>query len=174
MGGPAAARVAARWAWRWCRCWPAPAPAPAWRWRSRPGAPGRVRRAGPGHGGALILNAGTLHGVPALHGSPVPGTDQLPPTMGQRLLAAVLVLPLPLAARYPMLAWRAGWLALLLSPLVPAAWWGGWPWGPPQVAALLGAFAPGRDPPAAGGAGLDVGADPDPVGAVAGRATSRT
>ena len=32
------------------------------------------------------------------------------------------------------------WLALLLVPLVPAAWWGGWPWGPPQVVALLGAF----------------------------------
>jgi signal transduction histidine kinase len=39
-----------------------------------------------------------------------------------------------------MLAWRIGWLALLLTPLVSAAWWGGWPWGPPQVAALLGAF----------------------------------
>ena len=94
--------------------------------------------------------------------------------MEQRLLAAVLVLPLPLAARYPMLAWRAGWLALLLSPLVPAAWWGGWPWGPPQVVALLARVRPGRDPPAAGGAVVDVGADPAPVGAVADRATSRT
>jgi len=91
--------------------------------------------------GLIILNAGTLHGVAALHGPPVPGTNQLPPAAGQRLLAAVLVLPLPLAARYPMLAWRAGWLGLLLSPLIPAAWWGGWPWGPPQVAAVLGAFA---------------------------------
>ena len=117
-----------------------PAPAPAWRWRSA-----QERRAGYaalalGTVALVILNAGTLHGVPALHGPLVPGTGQLPPTMGQRLLAAVLVLPLPLAARYPMAAWRAGWLALLLSPLVPVAWWGGWPWGPPQVAALLGAF----------------------------------
>src|SRR5262249_31205634 len=32
------------------------------------------------------------------------------------------------------------WLALLLVPLVPAAWWGGWPWGPGQIAAMLGAF----------------------------------
>jgi signal transduction histidine kinase len=39
-----------------------------------------------------------------------------------------------------MLAWRIGWLALLLVPLVPAAWWGGWPWGPGQILALLGAF----------------------------------
>ena len=51
-----------------------------------------------------------------------------------------VVAPLPLAARYPMLAWRIGWLALLLAPLVPATWWGGWPWGPAQMLALLGAF----------------------------------
>ena len=51
-----------------------------------------------------------------------------------------VVAPLPLAARYPLLAWRIGWLALLLVPLVPAAWWGGWPWGPPQLLALLAAF----------------------------------
>src|SRR5215468_1845345 len=60
--------------------------------------------------------------------------------LGQLLLAAPVVAPLPLAARYPMLAWRIGWLALLLVPLVPAAWWGGWPWGPGQIAAMLGAF----------------------------------
>jgi len=39
-----------------------------------------------------------------------------------------------------MLAWRIGWLALLLVPLVPAAWHGGWPWGAGQILALLGAF----------------------------------
>ena len=60
--------------------------------------------------------------------------------LGQFLLALPVVAPLPLAARYPLLAWRIGWLALLLVPLVPAAWWGGWPWGPGQVLALLGAF----------------------------------
>src|SRR5690242_10745943 len=59
---------------------------------------------------------------------------------GQLLLAVPVVAPLPVAARYPMLAWRIGWLALLVAPLVPAAWWGGWPWGPGQVLALLGAF----------------------------------
>jgi signal transduction histidine kinase len=58
----------------------------------------------------------------------------------RELLALAVVAPLPLAARYPMLAWRAGWLGLLLSPLVQAAWWGGWPWGMPQLVALLGAF----------------------------------
>jgi signal transduction histidine kinase len=58
----------------------------------------------------------------------------------QLLLAVPVVAPLPLATRRPMLAWRIGWLALLLVPLVPAAWWGGWPWGPGQILALLGAF----------------------------------
>jgi signal transduction histidine kinase len=62
-------------------------------------------------------------------------------TPGQLALAVPLVAPLPLAARYPMWAWRIGWLALLLAPLVPAHWWGGWPWGPGQIFALLGAFA---------------------------------
>ena len=61
-------------------------------------------------------------------------------TAWQLLLAVPVVAPLPLAARHPMLAWRIGWLALLLSPLVPAAWWGGWPWGPGQILALMGAF----------------------------------
>ena len=61
-------------------------------------------------------------------------------TVGQLLLAVPVVAPLPLAARYPMLAWRIGWLALLLAPLVPAAWRGGWPWGPGQILAMLGAF----------------------------------
>jgi signal transduction histidine kinase len=61
-------------------------------------------------------------------------------TVGQLLLAVPVVAPLPLAARYPMLAWRIGWLALLLVPLVPAHWWGGWPWGAGQILALLGAF----------------------------------
>jgi len=91
-----------------------------------------------------IINVGTMHGVASMHGilpriTPA-ATNQLPPSLGQRVLAAAVVAPLPLAARYPLLAWRIGWLALLLAPLVPAAWWGGWPWGPPQVLALLGAF----------------------------------
>jgi signal transduction histidine kinase len=79
-----------------------------------------------------FLNVTQVHEVAA--------SGQPPAGAAQRLLAVVVVLPLPLAAKYPMLAWRAGWLALLLSPLLPAAWWGGWPWGPPQILALLGAF----------------------------------
>ncbi len=117
-----------------------PAPPSAWRWRSAHERRAAYAALALGTLALIILNAGTLHGVPGAARAAVPDTNQLPPTMGQRLLAAALVLPLPLAARYPMLAWRAGWLGLLLAPLVPVAWWGGWPWGPPQVAALLGAF----------------------------------
>jgi signal transduction histidine kinase len=69
-----------------------------------------------------------------------PSVVQLPPSLGQKLLAIAVVAPLPLAARYPLMAWRIGWLALLIVPLAPAAWWGGWPWGPPQLIALLAAF----------------------------------
>ena len=56
------------------------------------------------------------------------------------LAVSVVVVPLLLAARYPLLGWRIGWLALLLAPLVPGEWWGGWPWGPAQVLVLLVVF----------------------------------
>jgi signal transduction histidine kinase len=110
-----------------------PDPAPAWSWRSWP-----ERRAGYGALAAAtlalcFLNATQVHVVAS-------GGGQEPAGAVRVLLALAVVLPLPLAAKYPMLAWRTGWLALLLSPLLPAAWWGGWPWGPPQVLALLGAF----------------------------------
>src|SRR5215470_11470646 len=98
--------------------------APAWRWRSP-----QERRAA-----YAALAMATL----ALCVANVVGGFASP---GQLLLAVPVVAPLPLAARYPLLAWRIGWLALLLVPLVPAAWWGAWPWGPGQVLALLGAFS---------------------------------
>jgi signal transduction histidine kinase len=56
------------------------------------------------------------------------------------LLGLVAVVPLPLAARYPLLAWRIGWLAFLLIPLQGYHWWGGWPWYPVQVPVLLVVF----------------------------------
>jgi signal transduction histidine kinase len=52
-------------------------------------------------------------------------------------LAVAVVAPLLLAARYPLLGWRIGWVGLFYAPLVPAHWWGGWPWGPAQVLVLL-------------------------------------
>jgi signal transduction histidine kinase len=100
-----------------------PDPPSVWRWRSL-----QERRAA-----YVALGVATL----ALCAANLVGGVADP---GQLLLVVPVVAPLPLAARYPMLAWRIGWLALLLAPLVPAAWWGGWPWGPGQVLALLGAF----------------------------------
>ena len=100
-----------------------PDPPPVWQWRSP-----RERRVA-----CAALGAATL----ALCTANLVGAFAEP---GQLLLAVPVVAPLPLAARYPMLAWRFGWLALLLVPLVPATWWGSWPWGPGQLLALLGAF----------------------------------
>jgi signal transduction histidine kinase len=129
---------------RWPRiaaaAWPAliqvltgPEPAPAWRSRSRP-----ERRAE-----HVALTAATLAlcFINVTHVNQVASNVTQPPASAWQLtLALAVVTPLPLAAKYPMLAWRTGWLALLLSPLLPAAWWGGWPWGPPQVLVLLGVF----------------------------------
>jgi signal transduction histidine kinase len=99
-----------------------PEPPPVWRWHS----PRERQVAYAALGVAtLALCIANLGGIA---------------TLGQLLLAVPVVAPLPLAARYPMLAWRVGWLALLLAPLVPADWRGGWPWGAGQILALLGAF----------------------------------
>jgi signal transduction histidine kinase len=99
-----------------------PDPPSVWRWSS----PQERRAAYTGLAvGTLALCIANLAGIA---------------TLGQLLLAVPVVAPLPLAVRYPMLAWRIGWLALLLVPLVPADWHGGWPWGAGQILALLGAF----------------------------------
>lgn len=87
-----------------------------------------------------VADLGTVHGAGGLNWTSHASVSQLPPSVAQLVLAMAVVAPLPLAARNPMLAWRFGWLALLLSPLVPAAWWGGWPWGPSQLLALLAVF----------------------------------
>ena len=91
-----------------------------------------------------FINVATVRGAATPHdllsrtaGGPA---MMLGPSLGLRLLAVAVVAPLPLAARYPLLAWRTGWIALVLVPIVPAAWWGGWPWSPPQVLALVAAF----------------------------------
>jgi len=99
-----------------------PDPPPVWRWRSL-----EQRRAGYTALGVATLACcvANLAGIA---------------TLGQLLVAVPVVAPLPLAARYPMLAWRIGWVALLLTPLVPATWRGGWPWGAGQIFALLGAL----------------------------------
>ena len=80
-----------------------------------------------------VVNLASMHGQPSIPFAPF---HYLPPL----LLAGAVVAPLPLAARYPLLAWRIGWLALLLAPLVPGEWRGGWPWGAAQLFVLLVAF----------------------------------
>jgi signal transduction histidine kinase len=122
-GAQGAARAAAGRAWRGLvQVLTGPEPPPVWRWQS----PQERRAAYAALGVATIaLCAVNLAGIA---------------TWGQLLLAVPVVAPLPLAARYPMLAWRIGWLALLLVPFVPANWRGGWPWGAGQILALLGAF----------------------------------
>ena len=110
-----------------------PDPAPAWRRPSQ-----QQRRA---EYAALAVATLALCFVNATHvNQAASGGAQSPPGAWQVVLAVVAVLPLPLAVTYPMAAWRIGWLVLLLTPLLPAAWWGGWPWGPPQVLAMLGVF----------------------------------
>src|SRR5215467_2454095 len=122
-GGQGVARAAAGRAWRGLvQVLTGPEPPPVWRWHS----PLERRAAYAALGVATItLCAVDLAGIAK---------------WGQLLLDVPVVAPLPLAARYPMLSWRIGWLALLLVPLVPANWRGGWPWGGGQILALLGAF----------------------------------
>ena len=96
----------------------------------------------------FVLNLASIHTEPTA--TPAPATScraspcyyfHYPPlSAGQVLLVIAVVTPLLLAARYPLLGWRIGWLALLLAPLVPAQWRGGWPWGPAQVLVLLVLF----------------------------------
>jgi signal transduction histidine kinase len=110
-----------------------PDPGPVWRWRSS-----RERRA---EYAAVAAATVALCWINATHVYRTTSNGATPPANAvQVALALAVILPLPLAVKYPMHAWRIGWLALLLAPLLPAAWWGGWPWGPPQVVALLAVF----------------------------------
>jgi signal transduction histidine kinase len=96
----------------------------------------------------FVLNLDSIHTQPTA--TPAPATScraspcysfHYPPiSAGQVLLVMAVVTPLLLAARYPLLGWRIGWLALLLAPLVPAQWRGGWPWGPAQLLVLVVLF----------------------------------
>jgi signal transduction histidine kinase len=60
-----------------------------------------------------------------------------PATVLKLVALAAVVVPLALAIRYPLWAWRLGWLALWLVPLLDAYWWGGLPWDLAQVLVLL-------------------------------------
>ena len=71
------------------------------------------------------------------------GTQQVlgviggPANLWALVAAGVVVVPLALAVRYPLLGWRIGWLGLLLVPLLGLDWRGGLPWGPAQILVLL-------------------------------------
>jgi signal transduction histidine kinase len=55
------------------------------------------------------------------------------------VIALAALMPLPLAARYPLLGWRIGWLMMLLAPLTADSrtWPGGAPWDEVQIPVLL-------------------------------------
>jgi signal transduction histidine kinase len=116
-----------------------------WRWR----APGERRAVIATVAAATValclVSVASMHGLAGPH---TPG-GSVPPrpaaghslTLWQLAAAVLVVAPLPLATRYPLVAWRIGWLALLLVPLAPSYWWGGWPWGPSQILAMLVALS---------------------------------
>src|SRR5260370_27267434 len=111
-----------------------PDPAPAWRSRSRRRAASALAAAG-----VALLVLAALGAVLTLHraGTPtVQGFRQArgyPPFLP---LLPVLVAPLPLAVRYPLLGWRLAYLTALLAPLIP----GQSKWDPGQIAVLLVVF----------------------------------
>jgi signal transduction histidine kinase len=117
-------------------------PAPHWRsWRQR-----RAAYVALGLATLLlcVVSVASMHPVPGPHqlmNAVAPQRKPIPVrSLWLPLVAVAVVAPLPLAARYPLLAWRIGWVGLLLVPEVAARWWGGWPWGPVQVLAVLAAF----------------------------------
>jgi signal transduction histidine kinase len=129
-----AARSAVRRAWLGLiQVVAGPDPAPVRPWRSA-----QERRAAD-TAMAIVTVALVAISVITTHAYAPPATPVLP-ELGRDLLAGVVVAPLPLALRRPLLAWRIGWLGLLVVPLAGLTWWGGWPWGPPQVLAVLAAF----------------------------------
>jgi len=96
-----------------------------------------------------VLSPAGIHGAripPAFAGGLLswafaPGPMSIALAMVLALLAALaVVLPVPLAARYPLMGWRIAWLGLLVVPLTGASWLGSWPWGPVQILVLLAVF----------------------------------
>jgi signal transduction histidine kinase len=96
-----------------------------------------------------VANLTSVHSQPTVAGPAPASSCRVPPChallyppigVGPPLLAVAVVTPLLLAVRYPLLGWRIGWVALLLSPLVPGQWRGGWPWGPAQLVVMLAVF----------------------------------
>src|SRR5215831_1922594 len=98
---------------------------------------------------ARVLSPVGIHAArvpPACAGGPLswafaPGPMSIAAAMVLAVLAALaVVVPVPLAARYPLMGWRIAFLGLLAVPLTGAAWLGSWPWGPVQILVLLAVF----------------------------------
>jgi signal transduction histidine kinase len=112
-----------------------------WHWPAQGGRRAAIAALGSATVALCVVNVASLHGLAPARMSA--GSVPLQPvavhslTLWQLTAAVLAVAPFPLAVRYPLLAWRIGWLALLLVPLESAHWWGGWPWGPPQILAML-------------------------------------
>jgi len=115
-----------------------PDPAPAWRWRS----PSQRRTAYAALGATtLVLFLVSQASRTSIHPHQLFPAGPYQSTVGWHLLPSLIaVAPLPLAARYPLLGWRIGWLGLLVVPLAGDNGWGGWPWGPVQLLVMLAVF----------------------------------
>lgn len=85
--------------------------------------------------GRRVPNGALRYAPPAA--AAVPTTVSVTSVLVLALVALAVVAPLLVAARYPLLGWRIGWLGLLLVPLLRQRWWGGLPWGPVQIAVVL-------------------------------------
>ena len=113
-----------------------PDPAPATRWRS----PWQrlVVYAALGVTTLALCVVTLRHDVHHLHSAVAPGGAGGAGGAAMLIALAALV-PLPLAARYPLLGWRIGWLLMLLAPLTADArtWPGGAPWDAVQIPVLL-------------------------------------
>jgi signal transduction histidine kinase len=129
--------VAARQVWRWLvGVLVRPDPAPATRWHS----PWQRLLVYATLGAAtLTLCLVTLrHDMHHLYSAGAPGGAG-GAGGASMLIAIAALLPLPLAARYPLLGWRIGWLMMLLAPLTAdtGTWPGGTPWDAVQIPVLL-------------------------------------
>jgi signal transduction histidine kinase len=145
----AAARAAARAGWRGLiQVLTAPDPVPAWLPRNL-----SQRRAVycALAAAAVVLDVGSLANGPgsqdqvirpALPGHPLQIHQSVVGVARplEALLVALVVLPVLLAARYPLLSWRIAGIAFLLVPLSQSYWWGAWPWYPVQLPILLVVF----------------------------------
>ena len=79
--------------------------------------------------GRMVVHCHGVHPLLGIFGGPM--------NLWALVAAGVVVVPLALAVRYPLLSWRIGWLGLLLVPLLGLGWRGGLPWGPAQILVVL-------------------------------------